>query len=331
MKDTTTSEFKTIPGTENYAISKSGIVVNKLTGRTLSPFMTSNGYVCVHLKMSGKQNALLHRLVALTYIPNPDGKLQVNHIDGNKMNNSVCNLEWVTPRENCEHAGRMGLSPKCTAIDVYDLNTGEILNFQSFIACARHYNMSKDAISNRINSDPNGERVFPEGRRYRIHSSDSWSSVKTHHYGRRLYLNVKHLPSNKIFSELKLTEVSELTGIPVPRLSTILKNNDQPVVRGYYQIKYSDSKSWRVIGDMCVEMAKTHSLKPVQVFNPSTGDMRIYMSLKECAEAMHLKMSTLCERLRRPLSIYSDGFSYGYYPSCVNSPLSSKDGGCKDT
>ena len=49
----------------------------------------------------------VHRLVAQAFIPNLEGKPQVNHKDGNKQNNSITNLEWVTNEENCEHARRL--------------------------------------------------------------------------------------------------------------------------------------------------------------------------------------------------------------------------------
>ena len=68
------------------------------------------GYVFVTLNKNGKpKNYKVHRLVAKTFIPNPLNKAEVNHIDGNKLNNCVDNLEWVTRAENQKHAIKNGL------------------------------------------------------------------------------------------------------------------------------------------------------------------------------------------------------------------------------
>lgn len=72
-----------------------------------------NGYVYVQLwKNAEYKNIRLHKLVAETFIPNPENKPQVNHIDGNKQNNKVDNLEWCTARENIIHAYKIGLRQK---------------------------------------------------------------------------------------------------------------------------------------------------------------------------------------------------------------------------
>lgn len=69
-----------------------------------------NGYFMVSLFFEGKHKRLyLHRLVAETFIPNPEGKAEVNHKDGNKLNNNLENLEWVTRGENLQHAYDTGL------------------------------------------------------------------------------------------------------------------------------------------------------------------------------------------------------------------------------
>ena len=70
----------------------------------------ATGYKIVWMNIKGKQkHYYLHRLIAEAFIPNPDNKPQVNHIDGNKTNNNVENLEWVTSKENVHHAIRTGL------------------------------------------------------------------------------------------------------------------------------------------------------------------------------------------------------------------------------
>ncbi len=71
----------------------------------------TNGYQIVsYMNRSNKEKiAYVHRLVAQAFVPNPDHKPQVNHIDGNKENNAASNLEWVTPKENINHAYRIGL------------------------------------------------------------------------------------------------------------------------------------------------------------------------------------------------------------------------------
>lgn len=77
-------------------------------GRRLSPGVVS-GYLRVVLKHADfKLNLLVHRLVAIAFIPNPENKPQVNHIDGNKKNNTLQNLEWCTAKENTLHATQIG-------------------------------------------------------------------------------------------------------------------------------------------------------------------------------------------------------------------------------
>ena len=80
--------------------------------KLLSLTNTSTGYKKVELVKNGKKKSYkVHRLVAMAFIDNPENKPQVNHIDGNKTNNHVDNLEWVTSSENSIHAYKTGLNP----------------------------------------------------------------------------------------------------------------------------------------------------------------------------------------------------------------------------
>ena len=71
------------------------------------------GYLYVNLCKGGKpKNFFVHRLVALCFIPNPENKPEINHIDGHPLNNHVSNLEWCTRSENVQHAFDTGLMPQ---------------------------------------------------------------------------------------------------------------------------------------------------------------------------------------------------------------------------
>lgn len=88
----------------DYTVNELGNVYGK-NGDELKHDITHDGYHRVTLYSNGKSKHYpIHRLVAETYIPNPYNKPTVNHIDGNKSNNSVGNLEWCTRSENSQHA-----------------------------------------------------------------------------------------------------------------------------------------------------------------------------------------------------------------------------------
>jgi hypothetical protein len=70
----------------------------------------TNGYLMVWLQIDGKNTGkLIHRLVGEIFLPNPENKPQINHIDGNKTNNHISNLEWCDRSHNIKHAYQIGL------------------------------------------------------------------------------------------------------------------------------------------------------------------------------------------------------------------------------
>ena len=94
-------------------VYENGAVFRLVGGTECVPTITNTaGYASVRLP---DKNHLIHRLVAEAFIPNPENKPQVNHKDGNKRNNNVANLEWVTVKENAAHAWVTGLMPRYRA------------------------------------------------------------------------------------------------------------------------------------------------------------------------------------------------------------------------
>ena len=131
--------YKDIQGYEGrYMISNFGNVMsmnykNSKKPRVMVPIKHHLGYLLIHL--GNNKLKMIHTLVAKAFIPNPDNKQFVNHIDGNKQNNNVKNLEWVTSKENMNHAIRTGLR------DPHKNNHPkgkDVVNSRSILQCSKN-------------------------------------------------------------------------------------------------------------------------------------------------------------------------------------------------
>lgn len=114
--------FKEIKEYPLYCISNKGRILKKSNKRILTPSRKPNGYMQINLITGDgrRKKEYVHRLVAITFIPNKNKYPQVNHIDGIRDNNSASNLEWVTAHENVRK------SSVCTPIKVYKTNLEEV-------------------------------------------------------------------------------------------------------------------------------------------------------------------------------------------------------------
>lgn len=102
--------MKPIPGYEHYLIDETGNVYVRKSMKLRKPYLSPRGYLTMKL-ITGKKHtaAFVHRLVAYAYMVKPEGKTQINHMDGDRLNNSVDNLEWCTSSENLRHAVNLNL------------------------------------------------------------------------------------------------------------------------------------------------------------------------------------------------------------------------------
>ena len=102
--------WKKLHVADNYEVSNTGEIRNKSTGKIIAQRNNGHGYLTVHLYNSSKRKVYyVHRLVASAFLENKENKPEVNHINGDKTNNNVSNLEWCTRSENSIHAYRTKL------------------------------------------------------------------------------------------------------------------------------------------------------------------------------------------------------------------------------
>lgn len=150
----------------DFEISNKGNLRNANTKKVYKQWVNKKGYcqTCVSLGSRDKKKVFkIHKAVAETFIPNPENKPQVNHIDTNKTNNSAENLEWVTNLENSHHARDNGLMKtkrgeenffaKLTENDVRYIRNNYIPRDKEFGCCAlaKKFGVSHPTISDIIN------------------------------------------------------------------------------------------------------------------------------------------------------------------------------------
>ena len=152
--------MKEHPIYKGYLISEDGKVFSCLqrNGRNPAKIDYSNpkelryhtdkdGYLCTSVQYLCKSKTVqIHRLVAETYLNRSFSNLQVNHIDENKSNNSLKNLEWVTPQKNTEHS-------KCKHIwSIKKLDTGHIFNVKNINQFCREKNLNEGNLRKTLNT-----------------------------------------------------------------------------------------------------------------------------------------------------------------------------------
>ena len=134
---------KDFPG---YQVSNDGLIRNSKTGRILKTQIDIHGYRVLTLRRDKQQiSVAVHRIVASSFYDGNHTGLDVNHIDGNKLNNHIRNLEYCTRQENIRHAFRTGLKVPSRRMKIRVIETGEV--YESIRDCQRKTGFDQSSIS----------------------------------------------------------------------------------------------------------------------------------------------------------------------------------------
>lgn len=141
----------------SYFITENGRCFNSNTGKFLKgQANVKNKYISFYLTLPNgkKKRFFAHRLVAIAYIPNDDpNKTEVNHKDGNKLNNCVDNLEWVSAKENAQHALAIELR-KFDHVFCFNKNKELVAEYKTIGEAAEAVQVSRSIIINALNQEP---------------------------------------------------------------------------------------------------------------------------------------------------------------------------------
>lgn len=298
--------FRLVPGFHQFAINSDGIVISHRTGKALSVHINAYGYPSVSVFDPDKESwraVVVHILLARAFIENPDpsNKVYVNHRDGNKLNLSLNNLEWVSPAENNMHAIETGLTDprrprECT---VHDLVTGESKDYSSVTAALKALNITRGYYGKtRLVNGQVCPRVY--AKRYIItdlgespgvlSTSSGIATARTPNKGPYQAL---HTTTRKVLVADTLKEMAEMTGVPYDHVRAIIETPEPKTSHGYYFRIYTD-------GPWPDEFQELVSLKPrvFEIEHTETGETRRFESFKSLIKYLAVSKRTVERRLR---------------------------------
>lgn len=143
--------WKKHPDIDGIEVSSIGRV-RSVNGHYYNSHQTNRGYLNVRIKIDGEWiTKLVHRLVAETFVPNPNNMTEVNHKDSSRKNNNACNLEWVTHSYNMKYREEFG-EPASKPVFAINLNTLEVSRFSSQKEASRVLGLSVSRISIVVNN-----------------------------------------------------------------------------------------------------------------------------------------------------------------------------------
>lgn len=225
-------EWRDIEGYNGkYQISNYGRIksfYNK-TPRILTPFLVRcTGYLACVLRLQGKRGERdIHRLVAKAFIPNPDNKPQVNHIDGCRWNSVVSNLEWCTPSENTKHAYDLGL---INVLQGANRSDAKLTNEQVLYIRENPDNLSCNRLAEKFGTCRHTIQCAQLGKRYR--NAGGITRDKNMKFAAKLSPEDKQ----KIYrlyqtGEYTQKRLGEMFGVHNATISSVVRNFDKNIGR----------------------------------------------------------------------------------------------------
>lgn len=296
--------FNIIPGFSNFSVDIKGNVVSFQTGKILSIGTNAYGYPEVNIYDPDKEKwrgVALHILIARTYVKNPDpsNKIYVNHIDGNKNNFNVNNLEWVDAQENVTHAINNGLNISKKECTIHDLETEQSLEYENpFIGMkALNLNVNYQGKMRRV-----GNEVFPRvyKKRYVITDvgvtfNEMIKSLNGQSYNavNRGPYQAYEIDTGNVVDCDEILDLVTVTGVPHHHVRGILESNTPKESSGFYFRNKTDLPFPKKF-EKYIRLLK----RSFEIICKNTGVGKTFDSLSELCKFLGTDKSTIYRRLK---------------------------------
>lgn len=246
-----TEGFKEIPVATNYLINKTGDIISKKLNGLMSRSINNNGYYYISLvKDDGERKTfLVHHLVLMTFkpseyekitkLPDIDAKTYPNkrryvtdHIDNNKLNNHVDNLEIVSCSINSMRSVHNSNNSKQRGVKLLNIETKEIIKFPSMVECSRFFGLQDDAVLQRMEKENPSRWIWNDKYLCKFLDDDTEWEEPLGHLGKKAekkqikYINLK---TGTTHASESISEFGRVTGTNLKTLSNLLEVFKQPI------------------------------------------------------------------------------------------------------
>lgn len=306
------SEFKEIPGYTGYLISKDGRIFGKKYHKLMETVVGRDGYTVLSLigDNGEKKTKKMHHLLLATFRPEDYAKVTkhsgldsidgvryvVNHIDGNKQNNDLNNLEVITNSENVYHAVRNNLITTTKKVSIKFHNEGGIIrSFDSMIDASKYMGYHETTIGQRLDNPDYLKIMWPDDTQVKYLEDPEFEkpTIYVKKGGGIVHpIVVIDYKTNQFIEKTyrSLTDYFKETGITLSSLKKMLEKTNQPILSNLQRIKRIDDFSeWKTSDklDPVYELATTWSSRTYVILNKDGSgfpiillpDSRIKLSL----------------------------------------------------
>lgn len=293
--------FRCIPNYPQYAININGVIIDTFTNKVIQErFMSKDGYECVYIRDPDKnknRHIRVHRIIALAWIPNDDfiNKPIINHIDGNKTNNKIENLEWCSYSHNSRHALLIGLTKTEVKMKTRDVVTGEVVIYRSASELAHKLGTTSVCGKGYVNKLPG--YLFKKRYEIKLFDDNSPWYFENKEYDPKQ--NGKSIYTITVFNK-KTGEMTEYNKVNFfyKKYKLYNKSNrlDDAIV--FFKEKYPDYE---------VSYKRNSVTGPYRVIDLETNRINIFNSINEVGECINRSRTELQYDLSRDFKfIYSN-------------------------